>query len=133
MKEFQDKHIVKRRIYSKTSIVILSIVLLFTAKGVVSVYQKEKLSRTEVERVQKQKDDLQKRYDLLSSNSDELKTNEGIEAEIRTKFDVVKEGESVIVVVDKDSPVIQEDKRGTIKKLWDTMLDVFRSDKKTEN
>jgi cell division protein FtsB len=130
MKEFQDKKTVKRRIYSKTSILILIFIFLLTARGVFYVYQKEKLTEIEVARVQKQKEDLQKRYEVIRSDSERLKTNEGIESEIRTKFDVVKEGEEVIVVVDKDIPIIQEDKRGTIKRLWDSMIGAFKSEKK---
>ena len=130
MREFQEKNIVKKRIYSKTTIVILTILLLLTARGVFFVYQKEKLTEVEVNRVQKQKEDLQKRYETIKADSERLKTDEGIESEIRTKFDVIKEGEEVIEVVDKDTPIIQEDKRGAIKKLWDSMLGVFKTEKK---
>ncbi len=130
MKEFQEKNTVKRRLYSKTTIVILFFLFLLTARGLFFVYQKERITRVEVARVQKQKDDLQKRYEIIKENGERLKTEEGIEAEIRTKFDVVKEGEEVIVVVDKDTPIIQEDKRGTIKKIWDSMIGVFKTEKK---
>jgi cell division protein FtsB len=130
MKEFQEKKTVKRRLYSKTTMVILFFLFLLTARGVFYVYQKERLTEVEVERIQKQKEDLQKRYETIKADSERLKTDEGIESEIRTKFDVVKEGEEVIVVVDKDTPVIQEDKRGAIKKMWDSMIGVFKTEKK---
>ncbi len=133
MKEFQSKNTVKKRIYSKTSIVILAILLLLTARGVFSVYQKERLTRIEVERVQREKEELQKRYEVIRDNSEMLKSKEGIEAEIRTKFDVIKEGEEVVVVVDRNTPIIQEDKRGTIKRIWDSMIGVFKTEKKAEN
>ncbi len=130
MKEFQAKNVAKKRLYSKTTIVILFCLFLLTARGLFYVYQKERLTRNEVARVQKQKEELQKRYEIIKENSERLKTDEGIESEIRTKFDVVKEGEEVIVVVDKDTPIIQEDKRGTIKKIWDSMVGVFKTEKK---
>lgn len=40
----------------------------------------------------------------LAQSIDYLKTEQGIEAEIRSKFRVVKDGESVAVIVDDDKP-----------------------------
>jgi cell division protein FtsB len=132
MREFQERNqerkLVKRRMYSKTSLIILALILFFMAKGVYAVYEKERESRTEVERIAKQKAELQQRYDFIQEKSDHLKSTDGIEAEIRSKFDVVKEGEGLIVIVDKNVTTIEEDRRGVLKKFWDSVVGVFRRD-----
>lgn len=104
------------------------LVLLFLSKGAFSAYSKERDSRVEVERVFKEKEALDKRYQIMSEQSDILKSDIGIESEIRNKFDVVKSGEGVIVIVDKDMPIIEEDKRGVLKRFWDSVRGAFSSD-----
>ncbi len=125
MREFQEKHVVKRRLYSKTTVCILLIVLLLVAKGVYGVYAKETESRLEVERVKKEQDMLQSRYENIERGSEELKGQEGVEAEIRGKFDVVKPGEGVIVVVDKNPTAIEQNKQGVLKRFWDSVMGIF--------
>ncbi len=114
--------------YSKTTLLALLLVLVLVARGVYNVSQKESETRLEVVRAEKQKAELQGRYSAIRDSSDQLKSSAGIEAEIRSKFDVVKEGEGVIVIVDKDLPVIEEDKRGALKKFWDSVIGVFKGE-----
>lgn len=126
MKEFQERNKVKKRLYSKTVLVVLFLLLILVARGAVSVFYKEKESRIEMDRAKVQKDELAQRYNFIKDRADQLKSEAGIEAEIRSKFDVIKEGEGVIVIVDKELPVVEEDKRGVLKKFWDSVIGVFK-------
>ncbi len=45
---------------------------------------------------------LQVRDKMLSAEIERLKTETGVEQEIREKYNLVKEGEEVIMVVDKE-------------------------------
>ena len=96
--------------------------------GLYSVYQKEKESRTEVERVKREQVAVEGRYNNIQKGSDDLKSEAGIEAEIRNKFDVVKPGEGVIVVVNKNPTAIETDKQGVLKKFWNSITGIFRRD-----
>ena len=127
MKDFQEKQkrATGRKKYSKTLLFIMVVVLLLLVKGVFSVYSKERESQSEIDRIQSQKAELQKRYENITEQSEALKSTTGVESEIRNKFDVVKEGEKVIVIVDKQIPVIQEDNRSVLKKFWDSVRGVF--------
>lgn len=132
MREFHKKNTTKKILYSIPSVIILTILLFFVARGVYAVYLKENDSQVEVDRVQQQMGQLQSRYAAIQQDSDRLKSTDGVEAEIRTKFDVVKEGEGVIVVVDRNTPTIQEDKRGTLTRFWDSVIGIFGGSKKTD-
>lgn len=128
MKEFQERSKQKRKRRSKVLLLFMFLVFIFLVKGTFSAYTKERNSRIEVERVLKEKEALDKRYYIMSEQSDVLKSDIGVEAEIRNKFDVAKEGEGVIVIVDKDTPIIEADKRGVLKRFWDSVRGVFSSD-----
>lgn len=106
------------------------LIFIFLTRGAFSAYTKERDSRVEVGRALKEKDILDKRYQIISEQSDSLKSDIGIESEIRNKFDVAKEGEGVIVIVDKDMPIIEEDNRGVLKRFWDSVRGVFSPSQK---
>jgi len=100
MIEFQNKKKLKRFIYSPLTLVFLFVVFIFIVKGVWDVYQKESISRKNLE-VQKVKlDKLSTRSNDLAQSIDYMKTDEGVEAELRSKFRFVKEEESVAVILD---------------------------------
>lgn len=126
MKDFHEKKKQPRRVYPKVLLLVMFIAFIFLTKGVFSVFSKEKESRVEIARVQNQKNELQKRYDVIAAQNESLKSDEGVEAEIRSKFDVVKEGEGVIVIVEKERSIIEEDKRGVLKKFWDSVKSVWK-------
>lgn len=93
-----------------------------------STFFKERDSRVEADRVMKEKIELEKRYQVMSEQSEALKSDIGIESEIRGKFDVVKQGEGVIIIVEKDAPNIEADKRGVLRRFWDGVRGVFSSE-----
>lgn len=127
MKNFQEKQrkTTKRKKYSKTLLLVMVLILVLLVRGVFSVYAKERESQGEIDRILTQKSELQKRYENITEQSDALKSNTGVESEIRNKFDVVKQGEGVIVIVEKEMLVIQEDNRSVLKKFWDSVKGVF--------
>lgn len=126
MREFQEKQKIRRRVYSRTSIIALFVLCILVAKGLTGVYAKERSSRIEVERLDIQKKELEEKLILVSAQTEILKTEKGIESEIRNKFDVVKVGERVLVVVDKELPVSKEEKEGVLRRFWHSVTGVFR-------
>lgn len=127
MKEFQERAKTRRKRRSKVLLLFMFLVFVALVKGAFSAYAKESESRVEVDRSLKEKEALDKRYQVMAEQSDELKSDVGIESEIRNKFDVAKPGEGVIVIVDKDAPIIEEDNRGVLKRFWDSVKGVFSS------
>lgn len=126
MKEFQHKDEVKGKMYSKYILFVLFILIILVVKGLISITSKKIDSREEMKAVEAKKAELQERYDNLSSRVEELKTTQGIEKEIRSKYDVVKPGESVIMVVDKEIPEPEQAETSVIKKLWNDVVGVFK-------
>ena len=129
MKEFQQKQENRSKLYSKYSLFILFVLIILAAKGILSISAKERGSREEMISTQSKEAGLEKRYNNLQSRVSDLKTGEGVEKEIRSKFDVVKPGEHVILVVDKEVPQSTEQDPSFFKKIWNGMVHVFKKSK----
>jgi len=109
MLDFQKKKKIRKILYSPFVLIILFIITLLISSGVVSVYKKAKLSEENLEREKRELERLAVREKTLTSSINYLKTDQGIEDEIRTKFRAVREGEKVVVIIDNQpstTPVI---------------------------
>lgn len=103
MLEFQKKKQLRKILYSPIVLLVFSIILVLLLKGVWGVYQKERLSAQNLEQEKGELEKLALREKNLAASLDYLKTDQGIESEIRTKFRVVKEGEKVAVILDNQA------------------------------
>lgn len=103
MIDFQKKKKIKNIVHSPVFIMILFIILIILIRAIFSVYQKKSVSEINLnkERIEYQK--MSQRKEKLVSSIDYLKTDDGVESEIRTKFRLVKDGESVVVIVNDAS------------------------------
>lgn len=100
MREFEQKKKIKSRLYSKITIIILGLIFLLLAKACFSVYQKQRDTKEKLTRAEAALTELSDRRTNLQEETARLQSSEGIEEEIRRKFQVSKEGEKVIVIVD---------------------------------
>jgi cell division protein FtsB len=113
MIDFQKKKKIKNIVHSPVFIIILFIILMILMRAIFSVYQKQSVSEINLnkERIEYQK--MSQRKEKLVSSIDYLKTDDGVESEIRTKFRLVKEGESVVVIVNDASSSIKSEIKNT--------------------
>ena len=121
MSRLKNKNKIKKIIYSWFVLVLLLLVILLVGKGVWGVYQSEKISRQNKQFSEKRYNGLQDKSDLISSEIEVLETEKGVEAEIRDKFRVVKEGEQLAIIINSDDePKKQiEEKEPIWVKIWD--------------
>ena len=103
MREFKDKRKRKEKLYSLWSVMALFVVLLFLARGVWNIYQKEKESANLDSDSRAKLQSLSAQADQLTTNINKLSTDAGVDEELRQKYGVVKPGEEMIVVVPEDA------------------------------
>ncbi len=103
MLEFQQKRKMRKLVYSRTALIVLCVVAAIFLRATWNVYEKERLSEEYVSQAQAQLDKLSAKKEAISSSVAALGTDKGIEAEIRRKFRVVKDGEQIAVIVDDAS------------------------------
>lgn len=84
-------------------LVALLILVIFMAKQVYDIYKKQGISKDSLASVADENNELKNREKMLTSEIERLKTKDGIEEEIRNKFNVAKPGEHLVVIVDDAS------------------------------
>ena len=100
MKGFQHKRGWSDILHSKPVLVFLACLLLIFAWGIFGFMGKMRETIENKNIAESKLTQLQKEKEQLSSDIAKLKTNEGVEASIRDKFGLAKEGEGVIIIVD---------------------------------
>lgn len=127
MHEFQEKKKLRKILYSKATLIALFVIIIFIARAVLGVYYKQKISEENLLIANNKITELESREKMLNSEIEWLKTDKGVEEEIRKKFMVGKAGEQVIVIVDEDrSNKNGEVDNGERKSIWDKFIDFFR-------
>lgn len=110
-------------LYSKPVVVLLLVILFFTIKGVWGIYEKVEISEESLSVLEKEHEELFKRKEVAEEKVRRLETETGLEDEIRSKFDVSKHGEKVVVIVENKEEIkfeeeIKKDKSFIGKLIW---------------
>ncbi|MCR4283724.1 MAG: septum formation initiator family protein [Parcubacteria group bacterium] len=100
MREFQQRRILRRLMYSNVSIFFLLVIFIFFIFSIADVYNKSREAIKKNEEVSSELNDIKSKKDYFEAEIDRLNTNAGIEDELRDKFQIAKPGERVIIIVD---------------------------------
>ena len=100
MLRFYQKKTFRRVLYSKGAFIALALIFFWGLKATWGIYQKEVEARAHAQEARTILAQLKGREQFLRAELDRLSTHRGVEAEIRKKFPLVKEGEEVAVVID---------------------------------
>jgi cell division protein FtsB len=101
MFDFHEKRKIRGILYSKwvvSFIFILAVLLLYSAYNRYTVARDMK---TRLEAKKTELEELEQRASALQTEVEYLSGERGIEEELRNRFDVVKEGEQVIILLDE--------------------------------
>lgn len=103
MLDFQQKRKVKIFLYNKVTISVLALVFLIVLHSTWVVYRK-KVESEEMMRISvKNVEILRSRSEDLTEKIERLATEKGIEEEVRSRFNVVRGDENVVIVVQSGS------------------------------
>lgn len=118
MIEFQKKKRIRRVLYSPIVLLTLAIIFVILFRSSWGIYHKERLSSVNLEKEKIELEKLSLREKNLNSSLAYLKTEQGIENEIRSKFRVVKEGEKVAVIIDDEATTVPAQTATTTYNFW---------------
>ncbi len=107
MFDFQQKRAIKNAFESRITWVVLLVLVGFM---IVSTYDRYLIARDMAERraeVETEIKELEVRKTELESEVEYLSHDRGIEAEMRRQFDIAKEGEQVVIIVEEETSKIE--------------------------
>lgn len=105
MRNFQKSGKLRHIMQSKFFLILLAIVILFSFYNIFNFMGKMEETSKNKEIVQNKIAELEKSKGELNSEINKLKTENGIEENIREKFGLAKEGENMILVIDDKNSV----------------------------
>lgn len=118
MKKFESKKQIKGRVYSRSTLIILLVVIILLIRGVFTLYLRYRESVIMRADAEQRLGELRERESSLGSEIDKLNRDGGIEAEIRQKFNVVKPGEHVVIIVPEAEATTTAENKGFFENLW---------------
>lgn len=113
MFDFHEKRKIRRIIYSKLFIAAVFFVAAFIFMSAYERYTIEREMALKLSERVEELESLKMRASSLETDVDHLRNERGIEEELRSRFNVVKEGEQVVVIIDKDKVKSEESKEKT--------------------
>ena len=125
MRDFKQKKKIRNRIYSKGVLAVLGVAAVFLGNATWNVYQKYREADEKTAIAQAQLYKLNTREEQLSDSLVSLKTDIGVEKELREKFGVVKEGEQMILIVNKQEGN-SEESSNEHQNIWQMFLNLFK-------
>jgi cell division protein FtsB len=88
--------------HSPFALILLFFLLLFFGYKIIDLIQKERETSEKKELILDQIDNLKERENSLSKDISRLETEEGKEEIIREKYQVAKEGEKMVIIVNEE-------------------------------
>lgn len=124
MFKFHERRRLKQLLFSKITLLVLLIVVLFFSTSVWDVYQKQRETVLKRERAERELAELREREASLRAEIERIESKQGLEAEIRSRFEVGREGEGVIVIVDPKADE-QAAHVAEAPSLWSRLISIF--------
>jgi len=113
MLDFQQKRKIRSFFYNRVTLGLLLLVVLWSAHSTWGVYQKKVESEKMMELSIKHVEGLRERQGELNTKIEGLNSSEGVEEEIRSRFSVAKEGESVVILLEDREDTEQNTEKST--------------------
>ena len=88
---------------------LLLLLLVVLSNSTRKVYNKKVETEKVLARMQEESGQLEERKKILEENLSRIQTDEGLEFEIRKKFNVARAGESVAIIVEEESTTTASD------------------------
>jgi cell division protein FtsB len=125
MAEFEERKKFWRIFYSPLVFIILLVAFLFMARALWRVYTHERVSTQDRNRLENELATVSVRATVLKNQVEALQTPQGVEDEIRSKFNVTKVGEGVAVIVNGTNTMSATTTSVATKSWWQKFVGIL--------
>ncbi len=127
MREFQEKRRLRKILSSRAVLAALFVLFAFISLSTAKVYLKSRLAVSKNEQVKREIEEMEKRKADMEKEIKRLKSDFGMEEEIRERFNVQKPDEKVLIIVDKTGKIDFNERKpeGFWTGIWRKIKGVF--------
>jgi cell division protein FtsB len=126
MQPFQERKKLRKILYSKVTLLVLFVACVLVARGAWGVHQKALIADSERNQALKAQEELQGRAIELEASLARLRSDQGVEEELRQKFTVAQPGESVVIVVDETDKTGKNTGVSGSESFWSRVVNFFK-------
>jgi hypothetical protein len=109
----------KEPLQMKIVLILVLIIALFLANASFNMYKRSSDTKEYLSAIEKEYVSLDSQYKAVVKDLEYIQSETGLEREIRSKFDLAREGEVSIVIIEEELPEIQEPKK---RNLWEKIV-----------
>jgi len=113
MREFQERRLLRKVVFSRLTCVFLAIVLIFFGYSAAKIYLRLRRAASANKLIEKQIAGFKIKKAELEANISRLESESGIEEEIRNKFPVQKPGEKAVIIIEEEIKINDIGKNGS--------------------
>lgn len=125
---FQGRQKLRKILYSKVTLFILAVFVFFVGRGAWNTHEKAQIARSERDIAERALAELESRTSELQASLIRLKSDRGIEEEVRQKYTVARIGEEVVVVVDDSMKKSENGEAVAKKSFWKSLELLFTAE-----
>ena len=124
MRELENRQKFRRRLYSIPALAVLLLITVMLVRGAYSILLTERESARDARLLELEVASLSEREDELKAAIEKLQTPEGVEEEIKSKYNVARAGEMVAVIVDgpENKATTTEEEGSWWRDLWSAII-----------
>lgn len=122
MSEFQKQKNDKNIWHSPIILFVMIVIILIFAYNMIDILEKVRETSKKKSFVNQQVNQLKEREEILNKNIEKLNTEQGIEEEIREKYQLVKKGEKMVVIIDSENNIENKYIKDTEKKTFSNFI-----------
>lgn len=128
MRELESKHKTRKIFYSTPMLILILFILVIFARGAWRALEKERESSSMVTELEAKASQLEARKADLEMKITRLNTEEGIDEELKSKYNVSTEGEQFAVLVEPKENQDIDDVSPSVwyEKWWNSLKSLFR-------
>ncbi len=126
MSLFQERKKFRKILYSKVTLALLLTALALVSRGTWQIYDKAMRARGEKEKAMQELAEMETHTVELVKNIERLKSDRGVEEEIRRWFPVAHPGEEIVVVIDENDKKGKDDETAGGQSFWARLLSFFQ-------
>ena len=122
---FQGRQKLRKILYSKVTLFVIAVLVFFVGRGAWNTHEKAQIARSERNIAERSLSELESRASELQASLIRLKSDRGIEEEVRQKYTVARLGEEVVIVVDDSVKKGENGEAVAEKSPWQSFVSFF--------